>query len=138
MSKSIWHRYDEAPKHQDIIITDTGYWAYRADLLALETENKDLSDKIGKLETELEQSENCCSAWEKQALDYKAENIALSGELERTRKAIECAKDALKYYSDKPGNWLYGEFQGDYDETPGEVADRALNQINNTEQKDVK
>ena len=38
MSKSIWHRYDEAPKHQDIIMTDTGCWAYRADLLALETE----------------------------------------------------------------------------------------------------
>ena len=38
MSKSIWHRYDEAPKHQDIIMTDTGCWAYRADLLALETD----------------------------------------------------------------------------------------------------
>lgn len=38
MSKSIWHRYDEAPKHQDIIMTDTGCWAYRADLLALETQ----------------------------------------------------------------------------------------------------
>ena len=37
MSKDIWHRYDEAPKHQDIIITDTGCWAYRADLLALES-----------------------------------------------------------------------------------------------------
>ena len=34
----IWHRYDEAPKHQDIIMTDTGCWAYRADLFALETE----------------------------------------------------------------------------------------------------
>lgn len=29
-------------------------YAYLDDLLALETENKDLSDKIGKLETELE------------------------------------------------------------------------------------
>lgn len=38
MSKSIWHRYDETPKHQDIIMTDTGCWAYRADLLSLETE----------------------------------------------------------------------------------------------------
>ena len=56
MSKSIWHRYDEAQKHQDIIMTDTGCWAYRADLLALETENKDLSDKIGKLETELDRT----------------------------------------------------------------------------------
>lgn len=38
MGKDIWHRYDETPKHQDIIITDTGCWAYRTDLLALETE----------------------------------------------------------------------------------------------------
>lgn len=38
MSKSIWHRYDEVPRHQDIIMTDTGCWAYRADLMSLETE----------------------------------------------------------------------------------------------------
>ena len=31
-------------------------WAYIKDLLALETENKYLSDKIGKLETELERT----------------------------------------------------------------------------------
>ena len=36
----------------------------------------------------LEQSEICCTEWEKQALDYKAENIALSGDLERTRRAF--------------------------------------------------
>lgn len=68
MSKDIWHRYDEAPKHQDIIVTDTGRWAYKADLLALETENKDLSEKIGKLKIELD----------------------------RTRKALDVAVDALK------------------------------------------
>lgn len=38
---------------------------------------------------DLEQSEKCCSAWETQALDYKAETIALSGKL-------EIAVDALK------------------------------------------
>ena len=38
MSKNIWHRYDEAPKHKDIIMTDTGCWAYKADLFALEAE----------------------------------------------------------------------------------------------------
>lgn len=43
----------------------------------------------------LEQSEICCAEWEKQALDYKAENIALSGDLERTRKALSIAVDAL-------------------------------------------
>jgi hypothetical protein len=44
----------------------------------------------------LEQSEICCTEWEKQALDYKAENIALSGDLECTRKALDVAVDALK------------------------------------------
>lgn len=43
----------------------------------------------------LEQSEICCTEWEKQALDYKAENIALSGDLERTRKALEIAVDEI-------------------------------------------
>lgn len=74
MTKDIWHRYDEAPKHQDIIMTDTGCWAYRADLFALDTENKDLSDKIGKLETELE----------------------------RTRKALDVAIDALETFARIP------------------------------------
>lgn len=44
-------------------------YAYLDDLLALETENKDLSDKIGKLETELD----------------------------RTRKALEIAVKGLKH-----------------------------------------
>lgn len=43
----------------------------------------------------LEQSEICCTEWEKQALDYKAENIALSGDLERTRKALDVAVDEI-------------------------------------------
>ena len=49
---------------------------------------------------DLEQSEKCCSAWETQALDYKAETIALSGKLEIARKALEeidwCAQDYAK------------------------------------------
>lgn len=44
----------------------------------------------------LEQSEICCTEWEKEALDYKAENIALSGELERTRKALDVATGFIK------------------------------------------
>lgn len=82
MSKSIWHRYDEAPKHQDIIMTDTGCWAYRADLLALESE------------------------------------------LERTRKALDVAKDTLHWYDDN------------YDSV---VARNTLDEIKTAlEQKDVK
>lgn len=57
--------------------------------------NDDVLNYITRTRKELEQSETCCSNWEKQALDYKAENIALSGELERTRKALDDAKKWL-------------------------------------------
>lgn len=104
MSKNIWHKADIAPDpyrsfvintdKRNIytgIITNPTEWnpmilpefysigdidkaerairyAYLDDLIALETENKDLSDKIGKLKTELD----------------------------RTRKALEIAKQRLK------------------------------------------
>lgn len=73
MSKNIWHKADITPEEDRVIVVKskrTGEylvgsefefildnftkWAYFDDLLALETENKDLSDKIGKLETKLE------------------------------------------------------------------------------------
>lgn len=105
MSKDIWHTADIAPDpyrsfvintdKRNIytgIITNPTEWnpmilpefysigdidkaerairyAYLDDLIALETENKDLSDKIGKLEAELD----------------------------RTRKALDVAVDALTY-----------------------------------------
>lgn len=103
MSKDIWHSALEIPLFDDTVVFiddlnnwHTGYtqrdndsitdhdsgeiyteenvlrWAYIKDLLALETENKDLSDKIGKLETELE----------------------------KTRKALVVAVDALKIAKD--------------------------------------
>lgn len=88
MSKSIWHRYDEVPRNQDIIMTDTGCWAYRADLMSLETE------------------------------------------LERTRKALEIAVDALK--------WIAETFNlGVQYETPiVEKCEIALEQITALEQKE--
>lgn len=43
-------------------------YAYLDDLLALETENKDLSEKIGKLETELEHTHTALD-WAKKALN---------------------------------------------------------------------
>lgn len=49
---------------------------------------------------DLEQSEKCCSAWETQALDYKAETIALSGKLEIARKALEELWQATHYDTD--------------------------------------
>lgn len=76
---------------------DIGTLAY------LQKENTQLKDEVEILQTELtktkqalEQSEICCAEWEKQALDYKAENIALSGDLERTRKALDYAIDVIK------------------------------------------
>lgn len=75
---------------------------------------------------ELEQSEICCTEWEKQALDYKAENIALSGDLERTRKALDKAKLILKN--------LLPNLDG-YERLDVE---KAINEITALEQKDVK
>ena len=62
-------------------------WAYLDDLLAYEQELADTKN-------ELEQSEICCTEWEKQALDYKAENIGL-------RSKLDIAVDALKGIKDE-------------------------------------
>ena len=53
-------------------------------------------EALAQTKQDLEQSEKCCSAWETQALDYKAENIGLSGDLERTRKALDVARSGLE------------------------------------------
>lgn len=124
MNKDIWHTADKIPDfdksyvelsrslqgdlvystwgHPNYITPNTIKWCYMDDLLALETENKDLSDKIGKLETELE----------------------------RTRKALDVAIDALnagKTLADIAGFKML-------------VAglEEALNKITALEQKDVK
>lgn len=78
MNKSIWHRYDEAPKHQDIIMTDTGCWAYKADLFALETE--------------LERT--------RKALDKGMEHITgLNNMIESWYKLLQSDKDASTKYA---------------------------------------
>ena len=102
MNKSIWHTGKEIPDEDRYIVvknyaglysagSEFEYnidhvekWAYFDDLLALETENKDLSDKIGKLETKLE----------------------------RTRKALEIAKDALNEYEDRDSYDCNGDWCG--------------------------
>ena len=61
---------------------------------------QDLLEELIRTRKELEQSEICCTEWEKQALDYKAENIALSGDLERTRKALDVAINVLNRVKD--------------------------------------
>lgn len=61
-------------------------------------------NELDRTRKALEQSEICCTEWEKQAIDYKAENIALSGELECTRKALDVAVDAIKNATEYLGN----------------------------------
>lgn len=94
MSKDIWHTTDEAPKpYEDIAFYVDGYlyfasyqpqynqygifgadkvekWCYVKELssyiLALETGNKDLSDKIGKLKTELDRTRKALESIKKE------------------------------------------------------------------------
>lgn len=46
-------------------------------------------EALQQAKQDLERSEKCCSDWGLQALDYKAENIALSGDLKLTREALD-------------------------------------------------
>lgn len=125
MSKNIWHTKDETPSKESRVFWksgnlvyggrfDTYYkcfcgpasqfvdlrkvscWCYIDDFLALETENEDLSDKIGKLETELD----------------------------RTRKALDAAKEGLKRI-----DWCATDYG---------VAQDILDEITALEQKKVK
>lgn len=58
------------------------------------------------------------------------ELIKLREENERTRKALGVAVDALKHYCTDSDNWsCVIDFTGDYDNTPSEFADKALEQI---------
>lgn len=131
MSKDIWHTKDEIPRQESRVVWksgnvvfggrfDTYYkcfcgpasqfvdlkrvsrWAYIDDLFALETENKDLSDKIGKLKTELD----------------------------RTRKALDVAVDALKN--------IGASYPRITDIAMQDKANKALEQITALKQKDVK
>lgn len=62
--------------------------------------NPKLWRELIKTRQDLEQSEKCCSAWEIQALDYKAETIALSGKLEIATKTLEELWQATHYDTD--------------------------------------
>ena len=87
---------------------------------------RDVWEYIDRTSKELEQSEICCTEWEKQALDYKAENIALSGDLERTRKALDAAIRGLDQMT-----W-------GCDSTDAEYLLKEIKEITALEQKDEK
>ena len=93
-----------------------------------------LWQELIRIRKELEQSETCCTEWEKQALDYKAENIALSGDLERTRKALDVAVDALKLFDS--GQYTPQPDSYGLKTDASRLARKALEQITALEQKD--
>ena len=61
----------------------------------------------------LDDSEHCCTEWEKQALDYKAENIKLSKVLDYAIGVLHCIREQCLDYA------------ADY----MDLADKALEQI---------
>lgn len=82
-------------------------------------------EALTQAKQDLEQSKKCCSAWEIQALDYKAETIALSCKLEIVRKALE---EISSHYQDDIGkptfvNWYFTA------KKMCDCADKALEQI---------
>lgn len=131
MSKDIWHTADVKPKSLRTFVykTDKGYigtsklaidsgwnpvllpefysmddfdkaeriikWCYLDDLFALETENKDLSDKIGKLETELEKVRKALDV-AVDALKTVRRYTAINQFAPKSREAHIVAKKALK------------------------------------------
>ena len=125
MSKLIWHTKDEIPRQESRVVWksgnvvcggrfDTYYkcfcgpasqfvdlkrvsrWAYIDDLLALETGNKDLSDKIGKLETELERTRKALDVAQKAMLEihYQAPSIKVADKI--LTEALKEIKTALE------------------------------------------
>ena len=97
--------------------------------------SKQLWQELIRTRKALEQSEICCTEWEKQALDYKAENIALSGDLERTRKALEIAVDALNKIINAQGQ-CWGATDTEIKFDCKHYASEALDEITALEQKD--
>lgn len=65
--------------------------------------SKEIWNALIQAKQDLEQSEKCCSAWETQALDYKAETIALSGKLEIAQKALKGTVAYYDHYADFDG-----------------------------------
>lgn len=76
----------------------------------------------------LDASEHCCTEWEKQALDYKAENIKLS-------TALEVAVDALKVIGS--GQIIEHSVLFHEDDNKITIANKALKQINKIDDSEI-
>lgn len=75
------------PASQFVDLRKVSFWGYIDDLLSLETENKDLSDKIGKLETELDRTHKALDKAKKENEDKQA--------------VLNCVVDMLKTLNQK-------------------------------------
>ena len=99
------------------------YWCENYDCLGTNIEwvgSQKLWQELITTRKALDESEHCCTEWEKQALDYKAENIKIS-------TALDIAVDALnKIYNENGENCING--------CDG-IANKALEQINEIKDK---
>lgn len=94
MNKDIWHTADIKPKSLKTFVYETDKGHIGTSMLTIDSgwnpvllpefysmDDFEVAERITKwcylddIITALEQSETCCSEWEKQALDYKAELI---------------------------------------------------------------
>ena len=104
MSKDIWHTGKEIPDEDQYVVVKNNMGLYT----------------IG---SEFEYDLDCVEKWA-----YFDDFLALETELERTRKALEVAVDALNTVTATPLN----------SRVIHDVANKALEQITAPEQKDVK
>lgn len=111
MSKDIWHTTDITPEEDRVIVVKSK----RTGEYLVGSEFEFILDNFTK--------------WA-----YFDDLLALETELDRTRKALEIAKDALNEYEDRDSYDCNGDWCGCEHST----AHEALEQITALEQKDVK
>ena len=131
MSKDIWHTADITPEPCRILICKTNKGQnYTAIIPSPQEWNTMILPEFYNL-GDIDNAERI------EQYAYLDDLLALETELKRTRKALGIAVDALKHYCTDSDNWsCVIDFTGDYDNTPSEYADKALEQITALEQKD--
>lgn len=108
MSKSIWHTQKETPEDDRLIVVEN-----YSGFISVGSEFEYDLDRVRK--------------WA-----YFDDLLALEAELDRTRKALGIAVDALKVYAN-PENWDFEHF---YSLKTYDIAKEALDQIKALDNKD--
>ena len=90
--------------------------------------NKTLWQELITTRKALDESEFCCTEWEKQALDYKSENIKLSTALDIAVDALKDMNEIIKNY--EYGNGLYYALDGHDTMLVAEDVEKAICVIN--------